>query len=57
MVEDHYRVDPVDKRLLPGLPVSDDDWARDMHDFFNLVALVSGYNICSVCVFHLSVLI
>lgn len=41
LVEDHYRVDPVDKRLLPGLPVSDDDWARDMHDFFNLVALVS----------------
>jgi hypothetical protein len=44
-VEDHYRVDPVDKRLLPGLPVSDEDWARDLHDFFNLVALVSklGY--------------
>lgn len=41
LVEDHYRVDPVDKRLLPGLPVSDEDWARDMHDFFNLVALVS----------------
>lgn len=40
LVEDHYRVDPVDKRLLPGLPVSDDDWARDMHDFFNLIALV-----------------
>eukprot|EP00956_Cyclotella_meneghiniana_P043058 scaffold251298_cov116-Cyclotella_meneghiniana.AAC.2 len=39
LVEDHYRVDPVDKRLLPGLPVSDDDWARDMHDFFNLIAL------------------
>ena len=34
-------MDPVDKRLLPGLPVSDDDWARDMHDFFNLIALVS----------------
>jgi len=40
LVEDHYRVDPVDKRLLPGLPVNDEDWARDMHDFFNLVALV-----------------
>ncbi|KAL3794009.1 hypothetical protein ACHAWO_012413 [Cyclotella atomus] len=40
LVEDHYRVDPVDKRLLPGLPVSDEDWARDLHDFFNLVALV-----------------
>lgn len=42
LVEDHYRVDPVDKRLLPGLPVNDEDWARDMHDFFNLVALVSS---------------
>jgi hypothetical protein len=41
LVEEHYRVDPVDKRLLPGLPVSDEDWARDLHDFFNLVALVS----------------
>eukprot|EP00804_Cyclotella_cryptica_P007657 CCRYP_015236-RA/>CCRYP_015236-RA protein AED:0.03 eAED:0.03 QI:354/1/1/1/0/0/7/3741/314 len=40
LVEDHYLVDPVDKRLLPGLPVTDEDWARDMHDFFNLVALV-----------------
>jgi hypothetical protein len=41
LVEEHYRVHPVDKRLLPGLPVSDEDGARDMHDFFNLVALVS----------------
>jgi hypothetical protein len=41
LVEDHYRVDPVDKRLLPGLPVNDEDWARDLHDFFNLIALVS----------------
>eukprot|EP00970_Alexandrium_tamarense_P004945 scaffold808_cov196-Alexandrium_tamarense.AAC.82 len=40
LVEDHYRVDPDDKHLLPGLPVNDDDWARDLHDFFNLVALV-----------------
>ncbi len=40
LVEDHYRVDPEDKTLLPGLPVIDDDWARDLHDFFNLVSLV-----------------
>ena len=40
VIEDHYRVDPNDKRLLPGLPVSDDDFERDMHDFWNLVALV-----------------
>ncbi|KAL7542520.1 hypothetical protein ACHAXR_011850 [Thalassiosira sp. AJA248-18] len=36
----HYRVDPDDKKLLPGLPVNDDDWARDVHDFFNLISLV-----------------
>mmetsp|Transcript_1748 Transcript_1748/g.3366 ORF Transcript_1748/g.3366 Transcript_1748/m.3366 type:complete len:322 (+) Transcript_1748:182-1147(+) len=40
LVEDHYRVDPEDKTLLPGLPVNDEDWARDLHDFFNLVSLV-----------------
>lgn len=26
--------------LLPGVPHYDDDWARDSHDFFNLVVLV-----------------
>lgn len=40
LVEDYYRVDPSSKRLLPGLPVNDDDWARDLHDFFNLICLV-----------------
>mmetsp|Transcript_2876 Transcript_2876/g.5333 ORF Transcript_2876/g.5333 Transcript_2876/m.5333 type:complete len:315 (-) Transcript_2876:948-1892(-) len=40
LVEDHYRVDPDDKKLLPGLQVNDDDWERDIHDFFNLVSLV-----------------
>ena len=40
LVEDHYRVDPEDKKLLPGLPVNDDDWPRDLHDFFNLITLV-----------------
>lgn len=41
LVEEHYRVDPHDKALLPGLPVhNDDDWARDLHDFFNLISLV-----------------
>jgi len=39
LVEDHYRVDPDKKTLLPGLPVNDDeDVIR--HDFFNLIALV-----------------
>mmetsp|Transcript_45196 Transcript_45196/g.96158 ORF Transcript_45196/g.96158 Transcript_45196/m.96158 type:complete len:325 (+) Transcript_45196:349-1323(+) len=40
LVEDHYRVDPDDKKLLPGALASDDDWDRDLHDFFNLVSLV-----------------
>lgn len=40
LVEDHYRVDPRDKALLPGSLASDDDWDRDLHDFFNLVSLV-----------------
>ena len=39
LVEDHYRVDPDKKTLLPGLPINDDeDVIR--HDFFNLIALV-----------------
>jgi hypothetical protein len=41
LVEDHYRVDADTKSLLPGLPVNDDENdARDLHDFFNLIALV-----------------
>lgn len=39
-VEDYYRVDADSKVLLPGLPQQDDDWARDSHDFFNLVMLI-----------------
>ena len=35
LVEEHYRMDPNDKTLLPGLTV-DEDWDRDLHDFFNL---------------------
>mmetsp|Transcript_25143 Transcript_25143/g.38051 ORF Transcript_25143/g.38051 Transcript_25143/m.38051 type:complete len:319 (-) Transcript_25143:199-1155(-) len=41
LVEDHYRVDAETKSLLPGLPINDDENdARDLHDFFNLIALV-----------------
>ena len=40
LVEDHYRVDAETKSLLPGLPVNNDENdARDLHDFFNLIAL------------------
>jgi hypothetical protein len=40
VVEDHYRIDPEYKTLLPGLPVHQEDWAMESHDFFNLIALV-----------------
>eukprot|EP00581_Thalassiosira_minuscula_P016485 CAMPEP_0183718426 /NCGR_PEP_ID=MMETSP0737-20130205/11686_1 /TAXON_ID=385413 /ORGANISM="Thalassiosira miniscula, Strain CCMP1093" /LENGTH=289 /DNA_ID=CAMNT_0025947981 /DNA_START=674 /DNA_END=1544 /DNA_ORIENTATION=+ len=40
LVEDHYRLDPTSKQLLPGVPAADDDWDRDLHDFFNLISLV-----------------
>mmetsp|Transcript_29021 Transcript_29021/g.68029 ORF Transcript_29021/g.68029 Transcript_29021/m.68029 type:complete len:347 (-) Transcript_29021:153-1193(-) len=40
LIEDHYRVDHEAHVVLPGVPKYDDDWARDCHDFFNLIALV-----------------
>ena len=43
LVEDHYRVDYTDTKhrvVLPGVPKHDDDWARDSHDFFNLIVLI-----------------
>ena len=42
LVEEHYSIDQKSKKLLPGLPkyINDDDGARDMHDFFNLICLV-----------------
>jgi hypothetical protein len=43
LLEDHYRVDynEHEKRVvLPGVPKHDDDWARDSHDFFNLIVLI-----------------
>lgn len=44
LLEEHYRVDPENKRVvLPGVPKHEDDDARDMHDFFNLVFLVSSW--------------
>lgn len=40
LIEDYYRVDTKAKVVLPGLPKQDDDWSRDLHDFFNLIVLV-----------------
>ena len=43
LVEDHFRVTYTDNKqrvVLPGVPKHDDDWARDSHDFFNLIMLI-----------------
>lgn len=40
LVEHHYNFDK-NHNLLPGLPKHDQDLARDIHDFFNLIFLVS----------------
>lgn len=38
--EHHFRVDPKQKVVLPGVPKHEDDWYRDSHDFFNLIVLI-----------------
>jgi len=43
LVEDYYRIEENSKILLPGVPSQDDDWSRDIHDFFNLIVLVSFF--------------
>lgn len=40
LVEEHYKIDKTNG-LLPGVPKYDTDLSRDIHDFFNLIALVS----------------
>lgn len=40
MLKEHFRVDPVKRVVLPGIPKHADDWAREAHDLFNLVVLV-----------------
>jgi len=43
LIEDHFRVEKNigGKRMaLPGVPNYEDDWARDSHDFFNLIVLI-----------------
>lgn len=39
-LEQHFRVDKDNRAILPGVPIYDPDWNRDVHDFFNLVVLV-----------------
>ena len=40
LVNQHFEIDKENHVLLPGVPVHDDDFARDLHDFFNLIVLV-----------------
>ena len=40
VLEEHFRVDMERKVVLPGVPKHDPDWARDVHDFFNLIVLI-----------------
>ena len=40
MFEQHFKVDKDNQALLPGIPTYDNDLARDLHDFFNLIVLV-----------------
>ena len=47
LVEHHYNFDK-NYNLLPGLPKQDQDLARDIHDFFNLIILVSIFKIHSL---------
>mmetsp|Transcript_14800 Transcript_14800/g.24469 ORF Transcript_14800/g.24469 Transcript_14800/m.24469 type:complete len:308 (-) Transcript_14800:147-1070(-) len=43
VIEDHYRTEGGEgeaRVVLPGVPTHEDDWARDAHDFFNLIVLI-----------------
>jgi hypothetical protein len=40
LIDDHFRVDPARRVVLPGVPQHEDDWYRDTHDFFNLIVLI-----------------
>ena len=41
LIGQHYKIDQNNRALLPGVPKYDEDLARDAHDFFNLICLVS----------------
>jgi hypothetical protein len=40
LIEEHYRVDPVKRLVLPGVPKHEKDSMKEAHDLFNLVVLV-----------------
>ena len=40
VLEEHFRIDRERQVVLPGVPKHEQDWARDVHDFFNLIVLI-----------------
>lgn len=40
LVQQHFKIDKQSNSLLPGLPSKESNFARDCHDFFNLIVLV-----------------
>lgn len=55
MVADHFRMERNNENerphLLPGVPRYEEDWARDCHDYFNLIILVPVI-FCNVLNWH-----
>jgi hypothetical protein len=52
LMEQHFKIDQENRVLLPGVIKYDDDLTRDMHDFFNLICLVSSKCIATfLCTF------
>ena len=43
LIENYYNVDTDRNVVLPGVPSYDQDWHRDIHDFFNLMILVRSF--------------
>ena len=43
LVEQHFNIEKENLTLLPGVPKHEHSLARDVHDYFNLMFLVSGY--------------
>jgi len=41
LIGQHYKIDQNNRVLLPGVPKYEEDLTRDVHDFFNLILLVS----------------
>jgi hypothetical protein len=57
LIEEHYRVDASRGVVLPGVPKHEADGARDAHDLFNLVVIVSQISYrCTILLYSYQVL-